>query len=113
MKHPKLLLNYVKPCLEATGLKIEKLPKYYILKKIKTVHRTREYFFSIHNRNTLEKIKSLSEKQKQRTYNHLALPYKITEINHNSEGKIKAFNAAGVPVAEKPDEIPGILKELI
>ena len=28
------------------------------------------------------------------------------------EGKIKAFNAAGVPVAEKPDEIPILLKEL-
>ena len=29
------------------------------------------------------------------------------------EGKIKAFNAAGVPVAEKPDEIPILLKELM
>lgn len=30
-----------------------------------------------------------------------------------SEGKIKAFNAAGIPVAEKPDEIPILLKELM
>lgn len=29
------------------------------------------------------------------------------------EGKIKAFNAAGIPVAEKPDEIPILLKELM
>ena len=29
------------------------------------------------------------------------------------EGKIKAFNAAGVPVAEKPDEIPILLKNLM
>lgn len=27
------------------------------------------------------------------------------------DAKIKAFNAAGVPVADKPDEIPGLLKE--
>ncbi len=30
-----------------------------------------------------------------------------------SEAKVKAFNEAGVPVADKPDEIPGILAELL
>lgn len=30
-----------------------------------------------------------------------------------SEAKVKAFNAAGVPVADKPDQIPGILAELL
>ena len=37
----------------------------------------------------------------------------ISDGKGTPEGKIKAFNAAGVPVAEKPDEIPILLKELM
>jgi succinyl-CoA synthetase alpha subunit len=28
-----------------------------------------------------------------------------------AEGKVKAFNEAGVPVAKEPNEIPGLVKE--
>ena len=37
----------------------------------------------------------------------------ISSGSGTAEEKIKAFNAAGVPVAKEPSQIPGLLRALI
>ncbi|RLE53887.1 MAG: succinate--CoA ligase subunit alpha, partial [Candidatus Methanomethylicota archaeon] len=37
----------------------------------------------------------------------------ITGTSGTAESKIKAFNRAGVPVAEKPSDVPKLLKSML